>query len=83
MTLCDLEMMYWYARQRGHQWVQLTISRKCEPKNWSRVRVLPGLYGKIRGHIDGSKYLADVTRDDLGEWLVKAQAAEKKGTGAT
>ncbi len=73
MTLKTLEEAYWQARQEGRQWVQLVISRQRAPKNWDRVRVLPGLYGKVRGHVGGLRYLADVTRAELGEWLVKAQ----------
>ena len=74
MTLRELEQAYWTAREKGHQWIQLQIARKHAPKNWDRVRVLPGLYGKIRGELIRGVYVADVTRDDLGIYLVKAQA---------
>ncbi len=80
LTLRDFERFYWDAREKGRQFVQLVISRRQAPRNWDRVRIVPGLYGKVRGNIEGTRYLADVTRDALGEWLVKMQAAEKRST---
>jgi hypothetical protein len=73
MTLKELERAYWNAREKGHQWVQLTIERKTNPRNWDRVRVIPGLYGRVVGPMSETRYLVDVTRDDLGGALFNLQ----------
>jgi len=59
------------ARSKGHEYVQLVILRQNSPRNWTRARVCPGLFGKCigaTGRFPG-EWLFDVRVDAIEAWL--------------
>lgn len=55
-------------------WLQLKVSRKSTPKNWSRVRVLPGAYGRCIGELSPGWFLIDIRTADWAPALRKSIA---------
>jgi hypothetical protein len=58
----------------GHRYVLFRVQKRARPKNWDRVRVVPGVYGRCIGEMDlPGWYLIDVTID------AALRAAQHKG----
>jgi hypothetical protein len=49
----------------GGRAIQVVICRSRSPRNWYRVRVLNGLYGRVCGRIEPGQYLVDLWADDV------------------
>lgn len=54
--------------------IQLIVKRRSRPRNWDRVRVMPGLYGRIVGHVGDHRYMVDVLVSELAAALHKRPA---------
>jgi hypothetical protein len=53
----------------GHRYVQVQM-RRSRPRNWDRVRVFPGVYGRCIGECDErGVFLIDVPIEPLAEFL--------------
>lgn len=76
------------ADERGHEWIQLKIARARSPKNWDRVRVIPGLYGVCRGELESphprgsgyGRYLIDVRTKDAHRVLARKAVGKHAST---
>ncbi len=53
----------------GHARIQLAVRRKSSPRNWDRVRVIPGVYGRCVGELETGAFLVDVKIDALAKAL--------------
>lgn len=51
-------------RALGHEYIQLTVRRRRDPKGMS-VRVLPGIMGRFVGRIDDHRILVDCKLADF------------------
>ncbi len=69
-------------KREGHTYAPLRVQRKTKPKNWDRVRVFPGVYGRCIGEMDAKHwYLIDVPLDALLDYagsLPSSSATETK-----
>lgn len=55
--------------EAGHRWVQVQM-RRSRPRNWDRVRVFPGVYGRCIGECDErGVWLIDVPIEPLAKFL--------------
>lgn len=52
MTLAELYIEARCAEGRGHNYIQVQLRRRSKPKNWDRVRIAPGIYGRCIGECD-------------------------------
>lgn len=69
------------AESFGHEWILLTIRRKAEPKNYDRVRVAPGLYGRVVSWIRDDVYLVDIRTADARRVFGGSHASGRKRSG--
>lgn len=70
MTLDELRTEVERRRALGHEYLQIVISRENNPKNWDRVFLMHGLYGRIVGRLPmirrwKFRYLVDVRIADV------------------
>lgn len=53
-------------KRDGHRFVPVRVQRRTRPKNWDRIRVFPGVYGRCIGEMDEKHwYLVDVPIDAM------------------
>lgn len=57
------------AKRLGHTWMQFKVRRTRSPKNWDRVRVIRGVYGRCIGETTKGTFVIDVRLDDLERGL--------------
>ncbi len=61
MTLVELYVEARCAAAKGHGYIQVQWRRRSKPKNWDRVRLAPGIYGRCIGECDErGTFLIDV-----------------------
>ena len=55
----------------GHKQILLNVYRARSPRNWDRVRIVPGVYGRCVGCTGPNRYMVDVPIADLAAALHK------------
>ena len=65
MTLEELRAVVRRKLGEDLSWIQVVVERKRPPKNWDRVRWVPGVYGRCIGEVRPGEYLIDLPLADV------------------
>lgn len=69
MTRRELRAIVQRKLGEGLSWIQVVVERSRPPKNWSRVRWVPGVYGRCIGELRPGEYLFDLPLADVARVL--------------